>query len=83
MEKIYLKKEEIEELTNIQEQENQIILQLGQLEYQIANLQLQKESINQQLLDFNKQRSLAAKNLQDNYGEGSIDLNSGEFIKNS
>ncbi|MDB4344511.1 hypothetical protein OAA18_00335 [bacterium] len=83
MEKIYLKKEEIEELTNIQEQENQIILQLGQLEYQIANLQLQKESINQQLLDFNKQRSLAAKNLQNNYGEGSINLDSGEFIKNS
>ena len=83
MEKIYLKKEEIEELTKIQEQENQIILQLGQLEYQIANLQLQKELINQQLLDFNKQRTLAAQNLQDNYGEGSINLDSGEFIKNS
>jgi len=83
METIYLKKEEIDELKNIQEKENEIIFQIGQLEYQILNLQSQKNEIQNQLVEFNKKRNLIAQKLQDNYGEGSVNLESGEFIKNS
>lgn len=83
METIYLKKEEIDELKSIQEKENEIIFQIGQLEYQILNLQSQKNEIQNQLVEFNKKRNSIAQKLQDNYGEGSVNLESGEFIKNS
>lgn len=83
MEKIYLSKEEISELRGIQEKESKIISQLGQLEYQILILTDQKQIIINESTKLTKQRNLAAQNLQDKYGEGSIDLDSGEFIKNS
>lgn len=83
MEKIYLSKEEISELKGIQEKESKIISQLGQLEYQILILTDQKQIIINESTKLTKQRNLAAQNLQDKYGEGSIDLDSGEFIKNS
>lgn len=83
MEKIYLSKEEISELKGIQEKESKIISQLGQLEYQILILTDQKQIIINESTKLTKQRNLVAQNLQDKYGEGSIDLDSGEFIKNS
>ena len=83
MEKTFLSKEEISELKSIQEKESEIISQLGQIEYQILNLTTQKQFIIDKSKELSKQRSLAAQNLQDKYGEGSIDLDSGEFIKNS
>lgn len=83
MEKIYLSKEEISELKGIQEKESKIISQLGQLEYQILILTDQKQITINESTELTKQRNLVAQNLQDKYGEGSIDLDSGEFIKNS
>jgi len=83
MEKTFLSKEEISELKNIQKEESEVISQLGQIEYQILNLKNQKNLINDKSAELNKKRNLAAQNLQDKYGEGSIDLDSGEFIKNS
>jgi len=83
MEKTFLSKEEISELKSIQEKESEVISQLGQIEYQILNLTTQKQFIIDKSKELSKQRSLVAQNLQDKYGEGSIDLDSGEFIKNS
>jgi len=83
MEKTFLSKEEISELKSIQEKESEVISQLGQIEYQILNLTTQKQFIIDKSKELSKQRSLAAQNLQNKYGEGSIDLDSGEFIKNS
>ena len=83
MEKTFLSKEEISELKSIQEKESEIISQLGQIEYQILNLTTQKQFIIDKSKELSKQRSSAAQNLQNKYGEGSIDLDSGEFIKNS
>jgi hypothetical protein len=83
MEKTFLSKEEISELKSIQEKESEVISQLGQIEYQILNLTTQKQFIIDKSKELSKQRSSVAQNLQDKYGEGSIDLDSGEFIKNS
>jgi hypothetical protein len=83
MEKTFLSKEEISELKSIQEKESEVISQLGQIEYQILNLTTQKQFIIDKSKELSKQRSSAAQNLQNKYGEGSIDLDSGEFIKNS
>tara|TARA_R110000772_G_scaffold118811_1_gene224609 strand:- start:336 stop:587 length:252 start_codon:yes stop_codon:yes gene_type:complete len=83
MNKIYLTKEEKKEITDIRTQENDYMVQLGQIEYQIQSLKLQKDTIGKELETFEQRKTKFAQQLQDNYGEGSIDIETGEFTKNS
>jgi hypothetical protein len=83
MENIFLNEKEISELKDIQKEESEVITQLGQIEYKIVNLQDQKNLTITKSIELKQKRNLVAKNLQDKYGEGSIDLDSGEFVKNS
>lgn len=83
MEKTLITEEDKKQILSTQEKENNFIIQLGQLELEIQNLELQKESILDQVALFNQEKKDLAKMLQDKYGEGTFDLDSGEFIKNS
>jgi len=83
MEKIYITEEDKKTILSIQEKENTFIVELGKLELDIQNLELQKENILDQVASFNQEKKDLAKMLQDKYGEGTFDLESGEFIKNS
>lgn len=83
MEQVFLTKEEVKKLKEFQTQEANLINQLGQLEYQIQTLSLQKDNLKQQIINFQKESSLVGKQLQDKYGEGTIDVSSGEFTKSS
>ena len=83
MEKTYVTEEDKKQILSIQEKENNFIIQLGQLELEIQNLELQKENILDQVTLFNQEKKDLAKMLQEKYGEGTFDLDSGEFIKNS
>jgi hypothetical protein len=79
MNKIYLTEEEKKEITDIQTQENDYMVQLGQIEYQIQSLKLQKNTIGENLKQFEQRKTTLAQQLQDNYGEGSINIETGEF----
>ena len=81
MNKIYLTEEEKKEITDIQSQENDYMVQLGQIEYQIQSLKLQKITIGEELKKFTQRKTNFAQQLQDNYGEGSINIETGEFTK--
>ena len=83
MEQVFLTKEEIKQLKDIQEQESTLINQFGQLEYQIQSLNLQKETLKNSITDIQLKSNNLGKELQDKYGEGNIDITSGEFTKNS
>jgi len=83
MEKTFITEEDKKQILSTQEKENNFIIQLGQLELEIQNLELQKENILDQVALFNQEKKDLAKMLQDKYGEGTFDLESGEFIKNS
>ncbi len=83
MNKIYLTEEEKKEVLDIQKLENDYMVQLGQIEYQIQSLKLQKTTIAQKLSQFDNRKSVFAKQLQDKYGEGSINIETGEFTKTS
>jgi len=83
MNKIYLTEEEKKEIIDIQTQENDYMVQLGQIEYQIQSLKLQKITIGKSLKQFEQRKTKFAQQLQDNYGEGSINIETGEFIKSS
>jgi hypothetical protein len=83
MNKIYLTEEEKKEVLDIQTQENDYMIQLGQIEYQIQSLKLQKNTIGENLKQFEQRKTTLAQQLQDNYGEGSINIETGEFIKSN
>lgn len=81
MSKIVLTKEEINDLITLQQQQNEFIVQLGQIEYQISSLDKRKEEIKKLIDNFEEnQLSMSAK-LKEKYGEGTVNLENGEFIK--
>jgi hypothetical protein len=80
-EKIVLTKEEIERLTSLQQQQNDLIFGLGQVEYQMSFLNKQRDNINQQLETLEQTQMQSSQELEQKYGQGSINLESGEFIK--
>ena len=81
MSKIVLTKEEINDLITLQQQQNEFIVQLGQIEYQIGSLNKRKEEIKKLIDKFEEdQLSISAK-LKEKYGEGTVNLENGEFIK--
>ena len=83
MEKIYLTEEEKKEIIDIQTQENDYMVQLGQIEYKIQSLKSQKNTIGENLKQFDQRKTKFTQQLQDNYGEGSINIETGEFIKSN
>ena len=81
MEKTVLTKEEIQQLSSLQEKQSDFVIQLGQVEYQINILEKQKKSIKQQIETFEESQVQLAKQLENKYGQGSVNLESGEFVK--
>ena len=81
MEEIKLSQEEIETLSKLQETQNNIITTLGQLEYNIQLLELQKESLTEQIEELKKSELKIGQDLTKKYGNGSIDLDTGIFTK--
>ena len=81
MEKVFLTKEEIKTITDLQTKEEKFISQLGALEYQLQILLRQKKELDNLIDPLQIDKEKLAKSLQDKYGEGSIDISTGEFIK--
>ena len=81
MEKVLLPKEELDSLVKIQNDQTLIANQLGSLEYQIQSLNLDKEALIKQLRDLQSRSQELGKTLQEKYREGTINIESGEFIK--
>jgi len=81
MEKILLTQEEIDSLKSIQEQNNQLIASFGQLEIAIQSLELQKEQLIEALTTLKTKDTDMGKTLQDKYGNGNINIETGEFTK--
>ena len=83
MEQTFITKEEKSRFDNIRKSEEQIVVGLGQIEYQIQSLKSQKNTIGESLKQFEQRKTTLAQQLQDNYGEGSINIETGEFIKSN
>ena len=83
MEQVFLTKEEIKKLKVIQDNEENLITQFGQLEYQIQSFNLQKENLKNNITKLQTESSNFGKELQGKYGEGTIDVTTGEFTKSN
>lgn len=77
-----LTEKELETLKEIQTKTNQITLLLGQIEVQKQILEGQKVNILNQFSDLQDEQSKFAKELQEKYGDGNVDISTGEFTSN-
>ena len=82
METKVLAQEEIQQLKNVREKRIQLTENFGVLESRIQEFQLQKEILKQELKNLIEQETQLGGALQQKYGNGSIDLEKGEFISN-
>ena len=81
MENKVLSKEDIETLTSLQQEQNDLVYQLGQVEYQLRFFNRQKTLVKTELEAFEKRQQEQAQKLEEKYGQGTVNLESGEFIK--
>ncbi len=81
MEQVKLSQEELDTINQLQTKQNEIVASLGQLEYSMQLLELQKESLTEEIEELKKSENKVGKELSEKYGNGSIDPNSGFFTK--
>lgn len=81
MKQTKLSQEELDTLNQLQQTQINIINSLGQLEYNIQLLELQKENLTEQIEELKKTEVKIGQDLTAKYGNGSVDLTSGTFTK--
>ena len=80
MENKVLTQEEIQSLKTIQTNQSNLVQALGTIEYRVQLLELDKQALKSQLQKQIEEETKIAKELQEKYGDGNIDLEKGEFI---
>jgi hypothetical protein len=75
-----LTQEEIQSLKSIQEKRLQLTEQFGIIEIRFQELELQKEYLKDELKKLRQEEIKTGEALQQKYGDGTINLEKGEFI---
>ena len=83
MEKKVLTEDEISNIKALKEQFKKLTEVIGETEVQIMNLEFRKEQLKINFQQIQQEEATLAKKLEDKYGEGSISLESGEFLPKS
>ena len=78
-----LTQEELQEIKNFQNKRGTLIQQFGILEFNIQDLELQKQQLSVELNNLKQLEAQIGSKLPDKYGEGTIDIEKGEFTSNS
>ena len=81
MEQIFLTQEELQKVNNLNLERADLISKFGSIEYDIQNLELEKNLLKDNLTDLNKRSLNLGEELQQKYGEGNINIETGEFMK--
>ena len=82
MENIKLTEDELQKIKDLREQFGIITTNVGVTEVQIMELNTYKESLKVKVAELRKQEQEIYEELSAKYGNGTISLESGEFIKN-
>jgi hypothetical protein len=80
METKVLTQEEITQLKAIQQERYSIVDAFGVLEIQFQELEIRKQSLKNNYQKLKQKEEVLGKQLQDKYGDGTINLEKGEFI---
>lgn len=81
MEQIFLSQEELQHVNQLNSERADLISKFGAIEYDIQNLELDKKKLTEQLIELNKKSLQTGDELQQKYGEGNINIETGEFLK--
>ena len=80
METKILTPEELQTVKNLNDENSSLITQFGMLEMEIQNLELQKLNLVEKLKQLNQASTKIGNELEQKYGEGNVNLDTGEFI---
>jgi len=80
-ETITLTEQELNNLKLIQEKGNQLMMKFGEIEMSIQILELQKDRLVESLQELKEKETTYGQILQDKYGNGNINTETGEFTK--
>ena len=83
MEKVLLQKAELDTIKEIQQTELNLVDQLGSIEYQIQTLKLQKNNLTNEIVKLQTKSQKFGEDLQQKYGDGNINIETGEFTKSN
>ena len=79
METKVLTQDELQQIKNIQQDKSVLVEQFGIIEYSIQDLEQQKQSLKSALSDLKQKEIDLGKMLQERYGDGTINVEKGEF----
>ena len=82
MENIKLTTQEIEKLQEIQQKNAAVVSELGNLELAKLQMETRRANIIEFVNSLREEEQTFGKELSEKYGNGSIDLENGEFIPN-
>jgi hypothetical protein len=82
METKVLTQEEVTSLKSVREKRIQLTENFGVIELRIQEFNNQKDILKEELKKLVQEELVLGKTLQQKYGDGSIDLEKGEFISN-
>jgi len=72
-------KEELDKLTNLQQESQNVTFRLGQLYLNKIRLEEQENSLKTYTKNLEEEEAKLARELSDKYGKGSINIETGEF----
>jgi hypothetical protein len=79
METKVLTQEELQQIKDIQQEKSILVEQFGIVEYSIQDLEQQKQTLNLSLSNLKQKEIELGKTLQERYGDGTINVEKGEF----
>lgn len=80
METKKLTQEELQQISSLRQEFDSLVGNLGLTEFQMLELEIQKNEIKKQIIDIKSKETQILNDLNQKYGDGSISLETGEFI---
>jgi len=74
-----LTQEELQQIKDIRQEKSILVEQFGLIEYSIQDLEQQKQLLNSSLSNLKQKEIELGKILQEKYGDGTINVEKGEF----
>ena len=78
--KVLLEKSELDELSTLKQKFQDLVVVIGNTELQQIEITKRKKSLETALESIQEEERVLAKKLEDKYGQGTISLESGEFL---
>lgn len=80
METKVLTQDELAQLKSLRDQQNDLVINLGSVEYRMLLLEQNKEILKAQIFELEKLNSEIGQQLIEKYGSGNINLETGEIV---